>query len=224
MSLSGNWGLGLWRVYLRESLQTGRPGAWPGAWPAAWHQPRQGGASRVSGACGRDHQQRRRLAGSCWRSPLCHGLEAALLCSPVWAAPRHLTLPLWAGFLDRCQGRERSLGLICAITTTEAEARHLEMNAFPTSGTVSLAQQDLCVFVCLEIKRINNTTERQTLRLDRSLQMTREVIGSSRFDLRAKPLPAPGEEKLTLGLLRLGHRGLDMVSAFCQGVLREIWV
>ncbi|KAF3830389.1 hypothetical protein GH733_004208 [Mirounga leonina] len=60
----------------------------PGAWPAAWHQPRLGGASRVSRACGRVHQQRRRrLAGSCWRSPPCHGLEAALLCSRCLGQP-----------------------------------------------------------------------------------------------------------------------------------------
>lgn len=125
-----------------------QPGAWPGAWPAAWHQPRQGGTSRVSRACGRVHQQRRRLAGSCWSSPPCHGLEAAVLCSPVWAAPRLLTLPLWSGFLDSCQDRERSLRLICDSTTT-FEARHLEVCTFPTSRTVSLAQRDVCVCVCV---------------------------------------------------------------------------
>lgn len=136
-----------------------------------------------------------------------------MLCSPVWAAPRLLTLPLWSGFLDSCQDRERSLRLICDSTTT-FEARHLEVCTFPTSRTVSLAQRDVCVcvcvVVCLEIKRINNDQSDSEVTWVTSDK--KRVTSSSRFDLRV------------LGLLRTGHQELDMVSAFCQGVLREILV
>lgn len=156
------------------------------------------------------------------KEPSCHGL-----CSLVWAAPRHLTLPLWADFLEGCQGREKSPRLICASTTTaEAEACHLGTNTFTISRTGSLAHRMcVCVCVCLEIRKTNNTTIGQDpeVRWVTSGDL-RRAVGSGGFDSRTKPSPAPGGRELDFGLLETGYQELDMVSTFCQGVLREIWV
>ena len=68
-------------VYLRVS----RPAT--GCSAGSLAPARQGGASRVSGACGRAHQHRRRLAGSCGGALRASGLEAAWLCSGSLARP-----------------------------------------------------------------------------------------------------------------------------------------
>lgn len=93
-----------------ESLQAG---GW-GAGRATWPQPCQGRGLHVSRACGRVHQQRRRLAGSCWRNPSWHGLETALFCSAVWASPHALNPSSpggISGWLPR-QGEEPKVGSV----------------------------------------------------------------------------------------------------------------
>ena len=149
LSLSGNSGLGLWRVYLREPLQTrgralGRAlGRQPGTGP-----------TRAGQSVSVEHVAESVNKGGGWQAraggavvPRAGGCPAL---QPCLRPPRHLTLPLWADFLEGCQGRERSPRLICASTATaEAEARHLETNTFPAPGTLSLACKIVCVCVCV---------------------------------------------------------------------------
>ena len=111
MSLPGNQGLGLRSVYLRESLQAsgrvlGRAlGRQPGTSPA-----------RAEHRVSVEHAAEPINKGGGWRARAGGALRATgwrLPCSAaaVWAAPGHLTLPLWADFLDGCQGGERILRL-----------------------------------------------------------------------------------------------------------------
>lgn len=156
-------------MYLGEAPQTGGQ---PGAQPAAWHQPRQGGASRVSRACGRVHQQRRRLAGSCWRSPLCHGLEAALPApaTAVWAGPQALNPSSsgWlSGWLPRL-GEEPEAASV--LVQPQLKHRHATWKR-THSVLLGLCPQPswlcmcVCVSDCQEIKGIHSLTMTgQTLR------------------------------------------------------------